>query len=121
MADAAQAYYTTSYTFGTGTTSTAALMMWRALSHELETKGLPMTGVDLAVVSGLTPDQIARYFVQTYYQRYYGFRRFDTLEEFDAWAKESGVLYVPGAVPEVDEDEEEYEEDDDDEAEEDDD
>ncbi|HLN61130.1 MAG TPA: hypothetical protein VK464_06205 [Symbiobacteriaceae bacterium] len=92
---AAQAYFTTSYSFNNSTTSTAALMVWRALSHHLETQLLPMTGAELSAASGMSLEQLENVFGQSYYQRFYGFRRFDTLEEWRAWAEETGVVYVP--------------------------
>ena len=91
----AQAYFTTSYSFNNSTTSTAALMVWRALSHHLETKLLPMTGEELSAASGMSLEQLENVFGQSYYQRFYGFRRFDTLEEWRSWAEETGVVYVP--------------------------
>jgi hypothetical protein len=92
---AAQAYFTTSYAFNNSTTSTAALMVWRALSLHLEHKFLPMTGDELAADTGLTLDQIENYFGQSYYQKHYGFRRFNTLEEWRTWAENEGIVYVP--------------------------
>jgi hypothetical protein len=92
---AAQAYFTTSYAFNTSTTSTAYLMIWRALSERLEQHQLPMTGAELSKATGLTLEQIESPFSQVYYRRYYGFRRFDTLEDWRAWAEGEGVLYVP--------------------------
>lgn len=92
---AAQAYYSTSYSFGNGTTSTVGLVIWRALSEHLEQHGLPLTGEELAGIAGITPDEIDQIFGQQYYQKFYGFRRFDTLEAWRAWATEVGVLYNP--------------------------
>lgn len=110
------AYYTTSYIFNTSTTSTAALMVWQALSHSLEFKHLPMTGEELAAVSGITEEAVDRLFQQNYYQKYYGFRRFETLEEFQAWAMETGVFYNPAlhdAKPEEEPEDEELDEEED--------
>jgi hypothetical protein len=93
--DANKAYYTTSYRFGTSTTSTAALMVWKTLTTHLAERILPMTGKDLAEQTGVPIEQIASVFSQAYYQRHYGFRRFETLKAWESWAKQSGVLYVP--------------------------
>lgn len=90
-----QAYYTTSYTLGTGTTNTLTLHIWRGLSTHLANHHLPMTTEEIMALSGLTQEQVDHLFTQTYYQKHYGFRRFDTLEEWRAWAEEEGVLYVP--------------------------
>lgn len=115
------AYYTSSYIFNNSTTSTAALMVWRAVSLELEHKQLPMSLEDLMAASDLSEDYINSLFRQSYYQRYYGFRRFDTIEEFREWATSTGVLYnpelhdpKPGEIeedlPEADEEDEETDE-----------
>ncbi|HEY3366651.1 MAG TPA: hypothetical protein VGK74_16470 [Symbiobacteriaceae bacterium] len=109
-----KAYYTTSHSFGTGTTSTLALLIWRALSDNLLEHQAPMTGEELSKLVGITEEQVDALFAQAYYKRHYGFRRFDTLEEWEAWARSTGVLYsaelhgVPGDEPEEDvEDEDE--------------
>lgn len=91
----ANAYYATSHTFGIGTTSTLGLMIWRALSHHLSEHQQPMTGEKLAEATGAPIENIDNYFRQSYYQRHYGFRRFDSLEEWRTWAMENGVLYNP--------------------------
>jgi len=89
------AYYTTSYTFNNTTTSTAALMIWREISNALEFRQSPMTIEELTAATNLSEDYINNLFGQSYYQRYYGFRRFDTLEAFKDWAMSTGVLYNP--------------------------
>lgn len=91
----ADAYYTTSHSLGNGTTSTAALNVWLALSQNLTNQSLPMTGAALSEATGLRVEVIDRMFTQTYYQRWYGFRRFETLEQWHAWAHGAGVLYNP--------------------------
>lgn len=106
----ANAYYATSHTFGIGTTSTLGLMIWRALSHHLAEHQRPMSGEELVSVTGAEIAAIDRYFEQNYYQRHYGFRRFDSLEAWQEWALENGVLYNPAlhdlpGEPEADEDE----------------
>jgi hypothetical protein len=90
-----QVYYSTSYAIGSGTTSTLALVIWRALSHHLQEYQKPMTAEQLAVETGLSSEQIDALFGQTYYQRHYGYRRFNSLEEWQTWAMETGVLYNP--------------------------
>lgn len=91
----AQAYYTTSYIFNSSTTSTATLLVWQALSHKLEHHQLPMTGTELMADTGVTEAQLDSMFTQEYYKRHYGFRRFDTVELWRAWAEDTGALYVP--------------------------
>jgi hypothetical protein len=93
-AEAGQVYYTTSYAFGTGTTSTAALTVWRAISNKLQHEHRPMTGEELVAATALTLPYIDRLFVQTYYQKHYGFRKFDTLEAWRTWAEDEGVIFV---------------------------
>lgn len=96
MADAAaKAYYTTSYSFNNSTTSTITLMVWQQLSLHMEKYQLPMTAEELGKATGLTQEQLDRMFGQEYYQKYYGFRRFDSLETWREWAESTGVLYVP--------------------------
>lgn len=113
------AYYTTSYIFNTSTTSTAALEIWRAISQTLEHKQAPMSGEELVAATGLSIEYIDNLFIQSYYQRYYGFRRFDSLEEFQSWAMSSGVLYNPELHDRKPEEVAEDEEDDEEEMEED--
>lgn len=106
--DAAQAYYTTAYAPRTGTTSTPTLRMWRALSDNLLENLAPLTGADLAARTHLTLKEIETYFGQEYYRRSYGFLRFNSLDDWTAWAEGHGLLYVPGmhdAEPEPDDDE----------------
>lgn len=90
-----QAYYTTSYSPRTGTTSTVALRVWKALSDHLSTFGLPYPGGELSEATGVSLQTIEEMFSQEYYQRSYGFRRFTSVEEWRAWAEGEGVLYVP--------------------------
>lgn len=117
------AYYTSSYIFNNSTTSTAALMIWRAISSTMEHKQAPMTGDEVVEATGLSIEYIDSLFIQSYYQRFYGFRRFETLEEFQTWAMSTGVLYNPELHdrkpeeidveeldPDTDEDEDETEE-----------
>lgn len=92
----AQVYYTTSYALGTGTTSTMALQIWRALSDTLTRFGRPMSQAELIAATGVEAERLDVIFSQDYYQKHYGFRRFESLEAWTAWAQESGVLYVPG-------------------------
>ncbi|HWI60678.1 MAG TPA: hypothetical protein VNT75_02435 [Symbiobacteriaceae bacterium] len=89
------AYYTSSYIFNNSTTSTAALMIWRAISGAMEHKQMPMTGDELVEASGVSIEYIDSLFNQSYYQRFYGFRRFQSLDEFQTWAMSTGVLYNP--------------------------
>lgn len=98
-----QAYFTSSYVFGNGTTSTVALKVWQALSEQLAMHQRPATGEGLCQQTGLTPEQIEDLFSHQYYQKHYGFRRFDTLAHWEAWAKEQGILFIPGVhdVPEI--------------------
>lgn len=107
MADATptntQAYFTSSYVFGNGTTSTIALLVWKAVSEHLTDTHMPMTGEELSKSSGLTVEQLENMFGQAYYKKYYGFRRFETLPEWNTWAKEHELFFVPGVhdVPQV--------------------
>jgi hypothetical protein len=92
---AAQAYYATSYAFNNSTTSTITLIVWQQLSLHLENFQLPMSAEELGKATGLTQEQLDRMFGQEYYQKYYGFRRFNSLEAWREWAESTGVLYVP--------------------------
>jgi hypothetical protein len=92
--DGQQAYYTTSYTF-TGTTSSVPLLIWRTLSDHLVKFQKPMTAAELSQAIGVPAEEVEKICNQSYYQRYYGFRRFASLEEWERWAKETGVLYNP--------------------------
>jgi hypothetical protein len=99
-----QAFFTSSYVFGNGTTSTIALLVWKAVSDCVNDKNMPMTGEELSKSSGLTVEQLENMFSQAYYKKYYGFRRFETLAQWESWAKEHEVFFVPGVhdVPEAD-------------------
>jgi len=99
---AGKGYFATSYALGTGTTHTPALMVWRALNSHLLDKGLPMTGEELVKVTALPLPYIEGMFVQTYYQKSYGFRRFSSLDEWRAWAGETGLVYTAPADDEED-------------------
>jgi hypothetical protein len=93
--DPAKVYYCTAHVFSNSTTSSPSLMVWRELSNHLALHGMPLTGEELAQRTGLSLEQIDALFDQVYYQRYYGFRRFMTLEEWRQWAEANGVIYVP--------------------------
>lgn len=90
-----EAYFTTSYVFNNGTTSTLTLMVWKTMSEYLETHHLPMSGADLMKATGASAEQLEDMFRQPYYRRYYGFRRFDTLDEWTAWAEQEDLLFDP--------------------------
>lgn len=92
---AAEAFYTTARSLGTGTTSTVTMQVWRLLSDHLENAQAPMSGSELSQATGLTIEQIDHMFSQTYYQKHYGFRRFDSLEAWQQWAMAEGVLFNP--------------------------
>lgn len=89
------AYYTSSYIFNNSTTSTAALMIWRAVSTAFEVKQEPVAGEELAAVAGMRVEELDAIFRQSYYQKYYGFKRFETIEEFRQWALSTGAFYNP--------------------------
>jgi len=91
----AEAYYSTARTLGTGTTSTVTMQIWRLLDDFLVRHGRAMSATELSEATGLTVEQIDQIFAQEYYQKYYGFRRFNSLEEWRTWALETGVLYNP--------------------------
>lgn len=91
----AEAYYSTARTLGTGTTSTITLKIWKLLDDYLVKYGRAMSASELSAATGLTVEQIDQIFAQEYYQKYYGFRRFNSLEEWRQWALETGVLYNP--------------------------
>jgi len=91
----AEAYYSTARTLGTGTTSTVTMHIWRLLDDFLVQHGRAMSATELSEATGLTVEQIDQIFAQEYYQKYYGFRRFNSLEEWRSWALENGVLYNP--------------------------
>lgn len=91
----AEKYYSTSRVLRTGTTSTLALMIWKVLSDSLELRNLPVTGTELAAKVGQTQEQLDVLFDSAYYQKHYGFARFNSIPEWEAWAKSTGVLYNP--------------------------
>ncbi len=90
-----EAYYATARTLGTGTTSSPTMKIWRVMDDYLARFGRAVSASELAQETGLTVEQIDDIFAQEYYQKHYGFRRFDSLEEWRAWAMETGVLYNP--------------------------
>lgn len=90
-----EAYYATARTLGTGTTSSAVMMIWRVMDDYLVKHGRAVSASELSQETGLTVEQIDEIFAQEYYQKHYGFRRFDSLEAWRAWALETGVLYNP--------------------------
>jgi len=91
----AEAYFSTTYVLGTGSTSTPVLRVWRTLNRFLVDHRLPMTGQQLADATGLSLEEIEQMFNQVYYQRSYGFRRYDSLAEWEQFAAETGLLYIP--------------------------
>jgi len=92
---AGEAVYTTSRSLGTGTTSTISMQIWRMLNDHLLEYQKPMGASALSEASGLTIEQLEHIFAQSYYQKHYGFRRFDSLEAWQEWAMSTGVLYNP--------------------------
>lgn len=106
----AEAYYSTSRALGTGTTSTVTMQIWRLLSETLEEHRRPMRASEVAEASGLSLEQIDDIFSQAYYQKHYGFRRFDSYEAWETWAMAEGVLYNPELHDVVPEEETEGEE-----------
>lgn len=102
---AAEAYFSTSRSLGTGTTSTITMQIWRLVTETLIESGRPMTGAEIAQATGITPEQVGDIFAQDYYQKYYGFRRFESLEEWRTWALAEGVLFNPELHGTVDEEE----------------
>lgn len=113
-ARAAEAVYTTSRALGTGTTSTVTMEIWRMLSEHLLASSEPMNGSELSKVTGLSVEQIDTMFSQDYYQKYYGFRRFNSYAAWKEWAMAEGVLFNPDlhALP-TDEVEDDLDEDED--------
>ncbi|HEY8347045.1 MAG TPA: hypothetical protein VIL07_07195 [Symbiobacteriaceae bacterium] len=91
----AQAYFTTTYVFGNSTTSTLTLKVWKVMSDFLALHHRPMTGAELMEATGASAEELEDMFSQPYYQKYYGFRRFNTLEEWEQWARERDILYDP--------------------------
>lgn len=94
-APVAEAFYSTSRALGTGTTSTVTMQIWRLLSVTLEEQKKPMSASELAEATGLELAQIDDIFSQAYYQKHYGFRRFDSYAAWESWAMAEGVLYNP--------------------------
>lgn len=111
------AVYTTARALGTGTTSTITMHLWRMLSDNLQETQQPMSGEGLSQAIGLSIEQIDNIFAQVYYQKHYGFRRFDSYEAWREWAMAGGVLYNPdlhdpkpeAELPDEDEEQEEEE------------
>ncbi|HLO04775.1 MAG TPA: hypothetical protein VK191_16840 [Symbiobacteriaceae bacterium] len=91
----AEKYYSTSRVLRTGTTSTLALMIWKVLSDALELQNEPVTGTEMAAKIGLPLEQLDVLFSSTYYQKHYGFARFDSRADWESWAKGTGVLFNP--------------------------
>jgi hypothetical protein len=91
----AEKYYSTSRVLRTGTTSTLALMIWKVLSDALEIQNEPVTGTELAAKIGQPLEQLDVLFDSAYYQKHYGFARFGSRTEWEAWSKSTGVLYNP--------------------------
>ncbi len=89
------AYFTTSYSFDATSTSSLPMLVWRMLSQHLLHHQKPMTGEELAEAVGVDVERIEQLFATEYYQKYYGFRRFETMEEFEAWAREGDILFDP--------------------------
>jgi len=71
------------------------MIIWKLLTEHLIQTGQPMSQAELVEKTHLSPEEIEVIFGQEYYQKHYGFRRFETLEEFERWAKEEGVLFDP--------------------------
>jgi len=90
-----EAYYATARTLGTGTTSSPTMMIWRVMDDYLVKYGRAVSASELSAETGLSIEQIDAIFAQEYYQKHYGFRRFDSLEAWRTWAMETGVLYNP--------------------------
>lgn len=96
-------YYTTASELRTASTSTPALMIWHALSRHLSHHKLPMTAAELTAASGVPEQRLEVVFGQTYYKRWYGFRRFASLSEFQTWADDNGIFHIPAPDEEMDE------------------
>jgi len=88
-------YYTTAFELRTASTSTPALMVWHALSKHLAHHKQPMTAAELSTASGVAPKRLEVVFGQVYYKKWYGFRRFDSLAEFQTWADDNGIFHIP--------------------------
>jgi hypothetical protein len=91
----AENYYSTSRVLRTGTTSTLALLIWKLLSDKLELQNEPVSGAEMATKIGHPIEQLDLLFDSTYYQKHYGFVRFNSPAEWQVWAKGTGVLYNP--------------------------
>ncbi|MGE5672437.1 MAG: hypothetical protein ACM3XM_00925 [Mycobacterium leprae] len=87
-----QVCYSTSHAFYSGTTSTIALRVWKSVTDHLLNNQEPVTAAQLGEELGLTPEQVENMFGQAYYQKFYGFKRFNNRAEWEAWALEAGVL-----------------------------
>jgi hypothetical protein len=96
-------YYTTAFELRTASTSTPALMVWHELSRHLSHHKLPMTAAELTAASGMPEKRLEEVFAQAYYKRWYGFRRFASLAEFQTWADDNGIFHIPAADEEMDE------------------
>lgn len=90
-----EAYYSTSRSLGTGTTSTVTMTIWRILDEYLDRRQRAVSASELSEATGLTVEQIDAIFAQEYYQKHYGFRRFDSYDAWHQWALETGLLYNP--------------------------
>jgi len=96
-------YYTTASELRTASTSTPAMMVWHALSRHLAHHKLPMTAAELTAASGMPEKRLEEVFAQSYYQRWYGFRRFASLSEFQTWSDDNGIFHIPASDEEMDE------------------
>ncbi len=116
---AGEAVYTTSRALGTGTTSTMTMQIWRLLTDHLLEYQKPVGATALGEATGLSLEEIEHIFAQAYYQKYYGFRRFDSYQAWEEWAMTSGALYNPELHDVQPEDEPELDDEVDDEGDED--
>jgi len=96
-------YYTTASELRTASTSTPALMVWHALARHLSHHKLPMTAAELTAASGVPQARLEEVFAQTYYKRWYGFRRFASIAEFETWADDTGIFHIPAIDEELEE------------------
>lgn len=94
-AGASGPFYVTRRVLSTGTTTTPTMHVWKLLTDHLLNTGKPMSQAELVAKTHLSPEEIETIFRQEYYQKYYGFRRFETMEEYEQWVREEGVLYDP--------------------------
>lgn len=95
-------YYTTAFELRTASTSTSALLVWQALARHLSHHKLPMTAAELTAASGVPEKRLEEVFAQTYYKRWYGFRRFTSLSEFQTWADDIGLFHIFAPEEEID-------------------